>query len=274
MEAVRLVKYRGWSMRKVARHIGVEPSTVSRWCRHPLGTGWNRIPTASSRPYQHPNALDKKTVEKIIDLRIKRKRCAEVVHREMVNNGYDVSLSSVKRTFKRYGLLKERSPWKRWHFTEKRPLALKPGDLVQVDTIHIIPGKLYVYTLLDVFSRWARALASERINTHRSLEFVRTAHLESPFRFSMLQSDNGSEFSTYFSEQVRISHRHSRVRKPNDNAHLERFNRTLQDECLRRVSRDIRAYQKAIPEYIDYYNNERMHLGLEFKTPRQVLRSY
>lgn len=124
------------------------------------------------------------------------------------------------------------------------------------------------------FSRWARALVSERINTHRSLDFVKAAHLEFPFSFSMLQSDHGSEFSAYFSEQIKISHRHSRVRKPNDNAHLERFNRTPQDECLRSIPRDIQAYRDAIPEYLDYYNNERLHLGLEFKTPSQVLRSY
>ena len=50
MDAVRLVKYRGWSMHKVARHVGVEPSTVSRWCKGHFGTGWMRIPTRSSRP--------------------------------------------------------------------------------------------------------------------------------------------------------------------------------------------------------------------------------
>lgn len=151
MEAVRLVKYRGWSRRKVARHIGVEPSTISRWRKHKLDTGWHRIPTASSRPNYHPNELDEQIVEAIIDQRLKRYRCAEVIHQEVISQGYEVSLSSVKRTLKRSGLIRERSPWKRWHFSEKRPLALKPGDLVQIDTIHIIPGKLYVYTLLDVF---------------------------------------------------------------------------------------------------------------------------
>ena len=57
-EAVNLVKYRGWSMRKVARRFGVEPSTVSRWCKHPLGNGWFRIPTAPALAKTHPNALN------------------------------------------------------------------------------------------------------------------------------------------------------------------------------------------------------------------------
>jgi len=29
----------------------------------------------------------------------------------------------------------------------------------------------------------------------------------------------------------------------------------------------LRAYQKAIPEYLQHYNNERLRLGLQLKTP-------
>jgi len=274
MEAVRLVKYRDWSMRKVARHVGVEPSTISRWCRHPWGTGWHRIETKSSKPHHHPNELDREIIDAIIKFRKKRNRCSEVVHQEMINAGYSVSLSSVKRVLSRYGLIRKRSPWKRWHFDVKRPRVEKPGDLVQIDTIHVIPGGLYVYTMLDVCSRWAWAKVSNRINTHRTLKFVKDTHLESSFEFSMLQTDHGSEFSTYFSENIKINHRHSRVRKPNDNGHLERFNRTIQDECLKSLPRKITAYRKELPEYLHYYNNERLHLGLQLKTPQQVLRSY
>ncbi|MCH7660077.1 MAG: transposase [Euryarchaeota archaeon] len=71
-----------------------------------------------------------------------------------------------------------------------------------------------------------------------------------------------------------MTHRHSRVRTPNDNAHLERINRTIQDECMSRIPRSLRSYQKEIPEYLHYYNTERPHMGLNFKTPTEVLRSY
>lgn len=67
-----------------------------------------------------------------------------------------VSLSSVKRTLKRHGLLKSRSPWQKTCKSPHRPIAASPGDLVQMDTIHIytIAGqRFYVYTLLDVHSR-------------------------------------------------------------------------------------------------------------------------
>jgi len=93
----------------------------------------------------------------------------------------------------------------------------------------------------------------------------------------MLQSDHGSEFSTWFTKHVgtrRIAHRHSRVRKPNDNGHVERFNRTLQEECLRSIPKTFKVYKKAIPEYIRYYNTERLHMGLNYQTPSEVMRSY
>jgi len=272
---VRLVQD-GWSVRKAARHIGVEPSTVSRWLRRAMRWHPRTIPTESSRPHRHPHELPREIVQEILVIRRARRRCAEVIHQEVIRHGYAVSLSSVKRTLARHGMIRKRSPWKRWHQSPSRPEVIKPGDLVEVDTIHIVP-ELYVYTLLDVHSRWAHAHPSERINTYRSLAFVRSAQERFPARFDTIQSDHGSEFSTYFSEHIAVrgsTHRHSRVRQPNDNAHLERFNRTLQDECLRRIPRSLRRYQREIPEYLHYYNTERLHLALHYKTPQQVLRSY
>jgi len=220
--------------------------------------------------------LPPEIVEQIIKLRKKHRRCAEVIHQELINQGTVVSLSSVKRTLERQGLIRQRSPWKRWHFSEPRPAAERPGSLVQVDTIHLIPGSLYVYTLVDVFSRWAQARVSEKINAQRSLLFVRDANKTFPDVFAMLQSDHGSEFSSWFTEHIQqqgIAHRHSRVRRPTDNGYIERFNRTLQEECLKGVPRSIRAYRQVIPEYIEYYNSERLHLSLGLKTPMECFQA-
>jgi len=270
MDAVKLIKS-GWSYRKVSNHTGYPIGTLSKWVKKAELYGGLWIPTNSSRPLHHPNELDDDVVQQIVEQRLKRKRCAEVIHQELLNRDVLVSLSSVKRVLKRKGLIKERSPWKRWHLSGIRPEASKAGSLVEIDTIHIVPRpvfRFYVYTLLDVYSRWAYARAMEKMNTHKTLSFVREAQKISPFKFETLQSDHGPEFSTYFSEQIGLPHRHIRVRKPNDNAHLERFNRTLQEECLNHVSPNPKSYQKAISEYLPYYNNERLHLGLNLKTPR------
>lgn len=278
MEAANLVLRQGWSTRDVARHYRFNQSTIVRWVEKAKMTNRNIIATESSRPRHHPQELPDDIVNIILAYRRERNQCAEILHHRLVADGYRPSLSSVKRTLRRHGLSRF-SRWKKWHVAEPRPIPETPGVLVQIDTIHdgSHDNRLYVYTLLDVCSRFAYAWASARITTHRSLRFVRTAADVLPFPIRTLQSDHGPEFSKWFTKQVEhagMAHRHSRVRQPNDNAHLERFNRTIQNECLSRLHRSLKSYQTGIVEYLQYYNHERPHMGLAFKTPTEVMRSY
>lgn len=272
MKLVRL----GWSMRAVARHLGYEPSTIMRWVRKGMQSSKNNIPTDSSRPHHHPRELPDDIVAKILRCRKKHRRCSEVIHHLLKQEGVTVSLSSVKRTLKRHGLLKSRSPWHKTCKSPHRPDVASPGDLVEMDTIHIhtITGeRFYIYTLLDVRSRWAFAEVTPKIDTRRSLSFLKRARAAAPFTFKMLQSDHGPEFKKFFRQKAGL-HRHSRIRRPNDNGHLERFNRTLQEEGCRDLREDFLTYKRAVRRYISFYNNQRPHLALNFSTPSQVLRSY
>jgi transposase InsO family protein len=267
--------YRGWSTRKVGRRFGVGSSTVSKWVKKAKKYGYHPIPTLSSRPKHHPHELSTELVWRIFHQRLKHKRCAEVVHQELLNQGVEVSLSSVKRTLDRTGLLKKRSPWKRYHSHQDRPEVEKPGDLVEIDTIHLMVDgrkRIYVYTLIDVYSRWVYAKAYRKMNGRTSLRFIKEAQRHAPFIFSMLQSDHGPEFGDWFVEQVKKSHRYTRIGKPNDNSHVERFNRTIQEECLDNVPRKVLDLNCAVRKYLSYYNLERLHLGIFLKTPVQLLR--
>lgn len=154
-----------------------------------------------------------------------------------------------------------------------------PGILVEVDAVHEGPpdNRVSAYALIDVNSRWAYAEPSLRVNTWSTIKFVARARTRAPFTFQTIQTDHGSEFSkqlTKVAEHAGISHRHSRVRTPTDNGHVERFIRTLQDECLHRIPRNFEIWQKEIPKFLDYYNTKRPHMGLEMKTPLEVLQSY
>jgi len=174
------------------------------------------------------------------------------------------------------GLLEKRSPWKKQYPIISRPNAEKQGDLVQIDTIHLLTPegrRTYVFTILDVFSRWAYARAYKRATTRTSLKFVEFVQKIAPFKFKTVQSDHGSEFAQHFTDKIKAIHRHSRVRRPNDNAHLERFNRTLQEECLNPIPKDVRKLNLALKEYLPYYNEKRLHFGLNLQTPLQVLKT-
>lgn len=271
-EAAQLVR-RGWSTRKVARHFGFSQSVIVKWFKKSLIYGYHPIPTKSSRPKSHSKQLKENIVKRILEIRRRTKRTSEVVHQILLNEGIKVSLNSVRRTIDRHGLMKKRSPYKRYHPPVDRPYPLSSGDLVQIDTIHRMTGKktrLYVFVLIDVFSRWIYAKAFERMSAATSIAFVREAQGHATFKFQMLQSDHGPEFGKHFVERIQKSHRYTRVGKPNDNAHIERVNRTIQEECLDKIPNNVTAINCALKRYLRYYNEERLHMGINLKTPAQL----
>lgn len=280
MQAVELVRS-GWSVRETARHLGYAHNTVLNWLKIHPEYGWHgrlEIPTRSSRPHHHPKELSQQIIDKITEIRAERNQCAEIIHWRLAQEGIFVSISSVKRTLKRLSISKY-SKWKKWHQYPPRPLPERPGLLVELDAVHEGPtnNRVSAYVLIDVNSRWAYAEPSLHVNTWSTIKFVAQARIKAPFTFQTIQTDHGSEFSkqlTKVIEHAGISHRHSRVRTPTDNGHVERFIRTLQDECLHRISRDFKVWQKEIPGFLNYYNTKRPHMGLKMKTPIEVVRSY
>ena len=203
-EAAQLV-YKGWSTRKVARHFGFSQSVIVKWVKKAKVWGYGVIPTQSSRPHHHPKQLKEEVIEKIVSLRLKTKRTSEVVHQHLLNEGIKVSLNSVRRTIDRHGLMKKRSKWKRYHPPVDRPYPLKAGDLVQIDTIHRMISekkRLYVFVLIDVFSRWTYAKAYEKMSGRHTIRFVNEAQKKAMFHFKMLQSDHGPEFSKWFTSRI------------------------------------------------------------------------
>ena len=261
-------------VRTASRYYGIPPGTISKWMKKAKKIGYHPIPTKSSRPKHHPNELKDEVVEKIVEIRIETKRTYEVVHKYLENESIKTSPSSVLRTLDRKGLLKKRSPWKRFHPHVDRPTIEKPGSLVQLDTIHMMTGpktRIYVMTLIDVYSRNTYAYCYERLNSKIGADFLNEAEKNSVFDFDMIQTDHGPEFGKWFVERVSKNHRYSRIGKPNDNAHIERFNRTLQEECLDILPRNVNVINCALKKYLKYYNEERLHMGINFKTPVQLL---
>ena len=164
-----------------------------------------------------------------------------------------------------------------------RPLAKKPGELVQTDTVHYVDPyttrRKYVYTVIDLYTRMTYAEVSAKILPGMAANAVLKAQDSFGFRFHIIQADNGPEFGHYFEDQLRrqgIATRHSRLHRLNDNAHIERFNRTIQEECLGRYL-DFRVpnqeIQAKLNNYLQFYNTKRVHLSLQYRTPSQMMQS-
>ncbi len=272
-QAVRMIQS-GKSTREVARYFGYAQGTIVKWSRRrfELRKGIRELETRSSRPHTSPRRTPRDIEGMIIGVRNETKRCAEVVYETLKERNVPVCLSTVKRVLKRYGCLKTRSPWKKRRLYPLRPDIAKQGDLVEFDTIHFIDkdGKrTYIYTAIDVYSRFAYAKWYKRSSTHSTLNFLKHVRIYFPFNISCIQTDNGPEFGKFFTDNCNTKHRHNHPRSPNENGHLERFNRTLQEEPEKHGLSIFN--ENDVKKYLEHYNTKRMHMGIKFKTPRQML---
>lgn len=283
--AVKEVLKDGRSYAEVARRFGVCRSTITRWVErflelqkaHEITWRSKSIPTKSSRPKNQPRRISLELEYIIVETRLSTNRCAEVVHQELLNQGYKVSLSTVRRVISRCKLKREKSKWARYRKFSERPEANAPGDLVEVDTVHfyhpITKTRRYATTVIDVCSRMAYVKIHEGMSQKESLMAVLGAKKQFNFPIKTIQTDNGPEFGKWFQDQIMaqgMRYRHTRVRRPNDNAHVERFNRTLREECLGNYlpeRESVCSSQARVNRWLDYYNHDRLHLGLQLMSP-------
>jgi putative transposase len=288
----------------VARRSGVHRSTIWRWIkkwqwlnRHisfentnrpsrPVGRAfrWSGVnwvvPTLSSAPHSHPWRIASWIVDRILKLRETLGRCADAIHLQLAVEHVRVSLSSVKRTLKRHGLC-ERQKKRPYRRTLPRPLVTTPGALVEIDTVHYVnqltKERRYIFTVIDLYSRMSYAKAFTGLLPGNALKTILEAENSWRIKLQTVQSDNGPEFGRWLSERLGtrgITHRKTRIHRPNDNAHIERFNRTLREECIGNHMRSkltTALLNQKLLEYIDYYNQRRLHLGIQC-TPGQMLR--
>jgi putative transposase len=303
--AMQLLVRQHLPLQTVANRCGVHRSTIWRWKRkwdklneyvqltndnrpsRPVGRVFRlaactwRIPTSTSRPHTSPTAASQELVTLVLSVRRQLKRCAEVVWHHLVTViGVSVSLSSVRRILWRSGVARGRKNRVR-RDNPRRPVVTKPGELVQTDTIHHVdPGsgkRLYYYTVIDLFTRMTYVTLAPRLGAGLAARAVLEAQKAWGFDIAMVQADNGPEYRRYFEQamhQANIITRHSRLHRPNDNAFIERFNRTIQTECIGHYwqrSVPLHRQQCKLAAYIEYYNNKRVHLGIQMQTPTEML---
>lgn len=217
----------------VANHCGVHRSTIWRWKKkwdeinanvqltndnRPNRSAetssfrwaaclWN-IPTITSKPYSHRWSIPDEIVNAIITARDKLKRCAEVVWQYVTSTlGLVVSLSSVRRILKRNHYFDGARKKRVRPGNPRRPLPTTPGMLVQTDTIHHIDPysgrKLYYYTVIDLYTRMTHVTMSTVLRQGLAARAILEAQATFGFKFNMVQSDNGPEYSRYFEQQLR-----------------------------------------------------------------------
>jgi transposase InsO family protein len=160
--------------------------------------------------------------------------------------------------------------------------ALYAGHLVALDTIErFINGcRRYVITFEDIYTRFSFAWATQSHASLAAKEFFDLCRKAFPysFEFQHVLTDNGSEFKKHFDQELRrlhMAHYHTYPKTPKMNAHLERFNRTIQEEFVDYHSflfLNPDEFNRRMIDYLIFYNTERVHCAFQNKlSPLQFM---
>lgn len=152
----------------------------------------------------------------------------------------------------------------------------KVNYLWHVDTVVLTlshGGYRYLLTAIDEVSKVAFARLYSTHTSRNARDFLQRLVYLTDRRVINLHSDNGSEFKKEFQEaceQLIIPQWYSRPHTPKDNAVLERFNRTIQEEFIEITDVDhyfVDEFNKKLTDWLIEYNFHRPHKTLDYKTP-------
>ena len=269
--------------RKVAptcRYFGVSRGTFYTWYYRYLSLGEAGLRNKSSRPHKIRRWLPKDIRETIIQLRLQRKYGPDRMSYYLKQKyNWFVSKNTVWRLYKEHGLnrLKYKRNWQR--YPQRYSKAL-PGDRVQVDVKFLdkLEGtgrRYYQFTAIDDCTRFRVLRIYDHNTVTNATDFIDQVKKALPFAVKQIQTDNGSEFSEAFSwhlDDLGIQHRKTKICSPEENGKVERSHRTDEAEFYsinRFVS--IQHCMRLLREWEKEYNEQRPHMALGGKTPKEYL---
>lgn len=272
---------------RTARQLGVSRRTVYRW-RHRAPDFTDR----SCRPWRSPTRASQATEAAVLALRLEE-RCGP----DRIGALLGLAASTVHRILRRHGAhrlshLFPKPPRSFGHFD-----ISKPGELIAMDTKSL--GRLdrgggrhpgvrkrgrhgvgwrQLHVAIDLASRVVFAELRPTCGKADTVAFLERA-LEAfdarGIRVQRVLTDNGSGYKRTFHERAAalgIRHTHTKPYHPWTNGRVERFNGTIQRECL--YAETFRAEQErdlAVALYVGYYNARRPHQALQGLAPLEWL---
>ncbi len=262
--------------RRVLAEVGIPRSTYYRWrqrrARALRGRPWNRITPNEERRIlavarEFPDLSSRQLSAWITD-----------------NEGFAVSEATVYRILRREGLVKRQ---------EIRPTAGKeyhtkttgPHQMWATDASYFRVsgwGYYYLVTLMDDYSRFILAWKLQKDMSADSLiEVVQeavdaTGMTDVPVENrTRLLSDNGAGYvSRAFRDYLRlvgIEHILAAPFHPQTNGKVERYQQSLKREVNQLPYELPSELERAIADFVDYYNFRRYHKALGNVTPADVL---
>jgi transposase InsO family protein len=166
-------------------------------------------------------------------------------------------------------------------YRERHVESIQPGELLSQDTFYVGVikgvGRVYLHAVVDTYGSYAFGFlhtskqpeAAVAVLYNDALPFYKQKGLP----VKAVLTDNGREFCgrdthpfELFLQLNEIEHRTTKVRRPQTNGFVERFNRTVLDEFFRTAFRTkfyerLESLQEDLDAWLVHYNTERPHQG-------------
>ena len=260
----------------LSAEFGVSREVLSRWWTRYQVDDLAGLQPRSRRPHASPTALSRHTQARMLALRGRRLSVARIAHQ------LDVGHGTVQRYLEAQGVNQLPRPARA---TPKRFEKRRPGELVHID-FKFLPALRnarhdFEFAAVDDFSREAVVWIATESTSAAATTFLEHVVATLPYPIEAVLTDNAFAFTmrhalhatrrTRFQEActaLGIAHHLLRPYAPQSNGKVERFFRTVNDECLHvRPLFTFAARSRAVDKFVWYYNHERPHFSLAGMTP-------
>lgn len=188
---------------------------------------------------------------------------------------FKLSISStiIYRYFKKKRLIRKPQKKHPWYQTmTERLIITRPGQGVQLDIKYVYEGgkRRYQFSVFDPYTELYHFTILETKHSANAVIAFQNAEQYFGFKIISVQTDNGSEFRGDFHDWLtdhNLPHYFIPKKSPWWNGKVERVHKTIDEEYYHNPFRVWKSAQ----EWLQYYNEERIHLSINGLTPRQKL---
>ena len=274
------------SIRRLARAVAEPTSTVGAWVKPREA----RASVGRRRPVSDDPRI-REAVRSLCDAP-RHLRCGYRFIWALLkrHKGIAVNRKTVWRIMHEEGLVQPkvwRRPSRPKRVEKMRPS--RPNEAWQIDMTSLQLSDMtpvYFVLTVDCFTReivgWTldrRCRASEWVSALRTGLESRGLVTKAACQGLTLRSDNGAQpcskaFVEYLGK-AGVKGQYTGYGAPDDNAYVERTIRTVKEEEIWVNEYDrLAEAREAIAEYVRYYNTERIHSALGYRTPTEVAVAY
>jgi transposase InsO family protein len=286
MEIIRLVEQSSLSVKKTLKELGVNRSTFYNWYRRYLEYGYDGLADKKPGPRKFWNKIPEHVREQIVDIALDQpdKSPRELAWSITDNEGYYISESSVYRILKSYDLITSPayivlSAKDKFEHPTKRVNELWQTDFSYFKIIGW--GWYYLSTVMDDYSRyilsWKLFPTMSATDVQETLDMALQKAGVDKIKVRLkprLLSDNGpcylSKDLKDYLDQRKIEHIRSAPYHPQTQGKIERYHRSIKNVITLENYYFPGELERAIAEFVDYYNNQRYHEALNNLIPSDV----